>query len=292
VGLQGIVGNVTRSRQPRIVNNVDVAGDFFDNPHLPETKSELVLPLIARDQIIGALDVQSVEESAFDQEDVSVLSILANQVAIAIDNARLYAASQAALAQLRLVLQQYTTDSWREYMKNNESLWLQWHQDAADLGEREPLPIPERVLLKGITTATSPTNGQTALIAPIKLRGAVIGALGLQRVCVNGKQVWSDDDVTLIEIVADQVAQAMEAARLYDDAQQRARRERLVTEIAGKIQSAPDIDGIMRTAVQEIRRTLGVSHGIIRLGTETHLKSSHIKDDVEETEGDRGYTDE
>jgi GAF domain-containing protein/HAMP domain-containing protein len=292
VGRQGIVGNVTRLGQPRIVNNVGVAGDFFDNPHLPQTRSELVLPLIARDQIIGALDVQSVEELAFDQEDVAVLGILANQVAIAIDNARLYAASQAALNQLQLVLQQYTADSWREYTKNNESVWFHCRQDAADLDDREPLPIPERVLLKGITTATSPRNGQTALIAPIKVRGAVIGALGLHRVCENGRQVWSDDEVKLVETVADQVAQAMEAARLYEEAQQRARHERLVTEIAGKIQSAPDIDSIMRTAVQEIRRTLGVSHGIIRLGTETHLKPSHIQDGIRGTEGARGYTDE
>jgi GAF domain-containing protein len=120
------------------------------------------------------------------------------------------------------------------------------------------------------------------------VRGEIIGALGLQEAYEETGHVWSDEDIALIETVADQVGQALEAARLYNEAQRRAHREQLVTDITGKIRSAPDIEGILRVAVQEIRRGLGVSHGVIRLGTETHLRpptKSAFETEVLESEG-------
>jgi GAF domain-containing protein/HAMP domain-containing protein len=87
VGGQSIVGWVTGNRQPRVVLNVGADTVHFKNPDLPHTRSEMALPLVVGDRLLGALDVQSTEESAFDQEDVAILSLMADQVAIAIDNA-------------------------------------------------------------------------------------------------------------------------------------------------------------------------------------------------------------
>jgi GAF domain-containing protein/HAMP domain-containing protein len=87
VGSQSIVGWVTSNRQPRVVLDVGADAIHVKNPDLPRTRSEMALPLVVGDRLLGALDVQSTEEAAFDKEDVAILSLMADQVAVAIDNA-------------------------------------------------------------------------------------------------------------------------------------------------------------------------------------------------------------
>ncbi len=279
VGTQGIVGDATSTGHPRVALDVGVDAVYFDNPDLPQTRSEVALPLIARGQIIGALDVQSREENAFDERDVRVLNALADQIAVALDNARLYSASQKALAQVRAVQQQYLGQAWSDYNTRQEADVYQYQRSAATdiplgtgkAGQVDQLSEAERVLQEGVTAVVSGEDGQPgAVVVPIRLRDQVIGALGLEE--AKDGYVWDDEAVLLIETVADQVAQAMEAARLLDETQRRAQRERLSSEIAGKIRAAGDIDDVLRVTVQEIRRALGVSYGVIRLGTETSLR--------------------
>jgi GAF domain-containing protein len=290
VGAQGVVGFVTNTSQPRVAHNVGADAIYFDNPDLPDTRSEFALPLIARGQIIGALDVQSTQEDAFDADEVAMLSALADQIAAALDNARLYEASQAALAQVQVVQRQYLSEAWNQYSARREADFYEYRASKQVTSEqmRGPesaegqgvtaggdgdLHVADQVLNKGATaiaTGDADAGHAAAVVAPIKVRDQIIGALGLQG--ADAGHAWGADEIALIETVADQVAQAMEAARLLDQTQRRARREQLVTEIADKIRAAPDIDGILRTTVQEIRRALGVSHGVIRLGTETHLR--------------------
>jgi GAF domain-containing protein len=137
----------------------------------------------------------------------------------------------------------------------------------------QPVPEIDQVLNHGNTTVTSGEDNRLAtLVTPIRLRGRVIGALGLQD--SRAARIWSEDEIALVETTAAQVAQALEVAHLLDKTQRLARREQLVSEITSKIRSAPDINGILHTAVEEMRRALGVSHGLIRLGTESHLRPS------------------
>ena len=91
VGEQGIVGYVTGTGRPRIQQQV-VGEDsvYYDNPDLPLTKSEMALPLAISGEILGALDVQSIEAGAFSDEDIAVLQTMADQIAVAIDNAHLF----------------------------------------------------------------------------------------------------------------------------------------------------------------------------------------------------------
>ena len=296
VGARGIVGHVTQTGEPRVALNVGADVIYFDNPDLPDTRSEIALPLIARGQVIGVLDVQSTAENAFDEEDMTVLSSLANQIAVALDNARLYEASQKALAQVRAVQQQYVRDTWREYTAQSETDFYEYQlTPMAPVATRgpstkaageEPLPETDEALNTDNTVVSAGDDGQTAtIVAPIKVRGQVIGTLGFEDTAAPDEdqgtgRVWSTDEIALIETVADQIGQAMEAARLLNDAQRRARQEQLVTEITSRIRSAPDIDGILRTAVQEIRQALGVSHGVIRLGTETHLRPPETREET------------
>ncbi len=108
VGGRSMIGACTALNEARIALDVGKEAVWFNNPFLPATRSEMALPLALGGEIIGALTVQSVEESAFTDDDVSSLRALADQLAVAINNARLHqqngllfkqAARQAALLQ-------------------------------------------------------------------------------------------------------------------------------------------------------------------------------------------------
>ncbi len=269
VGEQGIVGYVAETGRPRVALDVGADAVFFNNPDLPETRSEIALPLVARNQIIGALDVQSKEPNAFDELDVVILRALADQVAVALDNARLFEASQAALRQAETIQQQYIREAWEKHLGQRETSFFEFHELSEAPGTPQ-VPEAEQVLADGKAVITAGGDGRAATVAvPIKVRDQVIGALGLRE--SSEAHHWSSEEVELIETVADQVAQAMEAARLFNETQRRAQRERLVSEISDKIRTAGDVEDIMRVTVQEIRHVLGATHGAIRLGTESHL---------------------
>ncbi len=94
-----MIGAATGSRKARIALDVGEEPVHFKNPHLPHTRSEMALPLVAGNEVIGALTVQSIEEAAFTDEDVNALQAMADQLAIAIHNARLHLQNQRLLAQ-------------------------------------------------------------------------------------------------------------------------------------------------------------------------------------------------
>ncbi len=91
VGSQSMVGWVTANNAARIALDVGEEAIRFDNPLLPKTRSEMALPLRVRAEVIGALDVQSTGLGAFSEEDIQTIQMMADQVAIAIDNTRLFA---------------------------------------------------------------------------------------------------------------------------------------------------------------------------------------------------------
>lgn len=98
IGAQGMVGYVSKTGQPRIALDVDTDTVHFVNPELPYTRSEMTLPLRHGGEIIGALDVQSTESNAFTEDDFTTLQLMADQLANALINARLYRDLEQRLA--------------------------------------------------------------------------------------------------------------------------------------------------------------------------------------------------
>jgi len=90
VGGNSMIGASIANRQGRIALDVGAEAVFFENPHLPQTRSEMALPLIVGEDVIGALTVQSTEEAAFHDEDIDALQTMADQLAIAIQNSNLH----------------------------------------------------------------------------------------------------------------------------------------------------------------------------------------------------------
>ena len=101
VGSRSVVGTVTATGEPFILNDVSQSPMYYPNPLLSDTRSEMGVPLKLGETVIGALDLQSRSVNAFNQDDVTVLQILADQVAIAIENARAYELSQQAVTEMK-----------------------------------------------------------------------------------------------------------------------------------------------------------------------------------------------
>ncbi len=111
------MGYVALQKKPRIANDVGADAVFFNNPELPMTRSELVLPLLIRERVLGVLDIQSDQPRAFSVDDIDVLQTLADQIAVAIENARLLDESQAALQQLEALTGMRTREAWRQKLQ-------------------------------------------------------------------------------------------------------------------------------------------------------------------------------
>jgi len=274
VGKRGIVGYVTSAGEPRIALDVGDDAAHFNNPDLPNTRSEMALPLKVGNEIIGALDVQSVQESAFVEEDIAVLGTLADQIAIAIQNARLFEQTQSALQEAEEIQKRYVRQQWADMLPTLSTSSYEYHVSGLTDMRDASLPEIEQAIRQGQTVTLKKEEGaptqEAAIAVPIKLRDEIVGVIDLHETDIARE--WSDEDIAFVTAIADQAALALENARLFTQTQQRAQREQLIAQIAAKMRAAPDVEGVLRTAVQEIRRALGASHGIVRLAIEDEEK--------------------
>lgn len=261
VGQVGIVGNVTETGQPRIALDVDQDTEFFNNPDLPLTHSEMALPLIVGGKVLGALDVQSVEEAAFAEEDVTTLRVLADQIAIAIENARLFTESQTALDTARRAYGETSREGWQRMLGESqvEMGYISLAGGQVLPADGQASPEFERAIETGEPVLS---NGKNTLHLPIKIRGQSIGAIRLDKSRENGR--WSPEEITLANTLSEQLGTALEGARLYSDISQRAEREFIISDIASKIGASIQLDTILRTTVQELGRALGDSEVILQ----------------------------
>ena len=251
VGEEGIVGNVTATAKPRIAMDVGADAVFFNNPELPDTHSEMALPLISKNIIVGALDVQSTETAAFTTEDVQMLSLLADQVSLAIENARIFDDSRKALAESEMVSRRNTRDAWHRLPEQQKLLGYRYNvTGATPLKELIKLTGPSSDKKKDKSTATAHA------VVPISLRGETIGTLVVQSPSENK---WNEDQLDLIRAVAERVALSAENARLFEETTARAEREKLVSDITSKIRGHTDPQAMIQTAIDELRSALGAS---------------------------------
>jgi GAF domain-containing protein/HAMP domain-containing protein len=252
IGEEGIVGKVTATGEPRIALDVGSDAVYFGNPDLPNTHSEMALPLRSSGRIIGALDVQSTETGAFTNDDVQTLSLLADQVSLAIENARLFENSNRTLNELQLVMRQTTREAWKRLPEQQKLHGFRYSSMGAF-----PLEEPVKPAEPGKGRGKAGGQGAGPFVVPIELRGEVIGSLVVQPPA--GATGWNEDQQDLIRAVAERVALSAENARLFEETTARAERERLVSEITGKIRSHNDPQTMIETAMRELRNALGAT---------------------------------
>lgn len=253
IGETGIVGHVAGSGEPRIALDVGSDSAYFNNPDLPMTSSEMALPLIAREHIIGVLDVQSVEKNAFSEDDLKILQTLANQVALAIDNALLLAQSQAALQEVQHLYQMQEGQAWRQHLEQRS---LAFEYDL--MGVRASNPQAQ----DGAEMDNVEDQAQVMSL-PIEVRGQPIGSIQLER--DPNDPAWSSDEQDLIQTAVNQMVLSLENARLLEETQQRAEYERFLAQLSARLWASGDVNTILRAALEELGRALQVSEGVIRL---------------------------
>lgn len=251
VGQEGIVGNVTSTGEPRIAMDVGQDAIFFDNPELPDTHSEMALPLKSETRIVGALDVQSTERGAFTNEDVQMLSLLADQVSLAIENARLFDETRAALTEAQAISRQFTREAWGRIPQEHKLLGYRYNVTGA-----VPLMEPVDVSETGKSKSKDARKEASQTVVPIELRGETIGTLVVQSPTTDE---LNQEQINLIKAVAERVALSAENARLFEETTRRAERERLVSDITSKIRSGNDPQTMVQTAMEELRKALGAS---------------------------------
>ena len=233
-----IVGRALRSQQAQIALDVGDKSVRFNNPLLPYTRSEISIPLYVGDHILGALDVHSSQKAAFSEQDIETLQNMANQVAISLDNARLFQETNQNLQEMRNIQKQYLQEAWIDASLSNGEMSL-FVGDSSKGDENNLVEVP------------------------IAIRDQIIGQLSLER-----DEALSSDEQIWIQAIATQTALALENARLLDESQSAAMREKFVTEITNKIWSSTTIDGVLQTAVRELGKVLDATDATIELDIE------------------------
>lgn len=247
IGEQGIVGYVASTGKARIALDVGEDAAFFNNPDLPDTHSEMSLPLTISGKVIGVLDVQSTESAAFDEEDLQIMSILTDQVSLAIENARLFDESNKSLAEAEALYKQYLLQAWGRMSR--EQRLTGYHYSAMGA-------VPIENLDEAATNKHRETSKRPQIAVPIVLRGEAIGTLAVQ---VPQADQVNEDQMDLIKAVAERVAISVENARLFEETTRRAERERLVTEITAKMRSTNDPDIMIQNTLNELKTALGAT---------------------------------
>lgn len=231
---KNMVGSAIRERNARIAQIAADEKQRFENPLLPYTRSEISLPLMVGNRVLGALNVQSTRESDFGPDVIETMTNMASQVAIALENARLFQEAQLVIKEMQAVQQQYLLEGWRDFTSEHREI-----EYAVGDESRE--------------------NTHSVDVS-ISLRDQVLGQITLE-----GKEEWTPDQQTLVDAIAKQAAVALENARLVSESRQVAVRERMLAEINSKVWSAATIDGILQTVVKELGRRLDASQAIIEL---------------------------
>jgi GAF domain-containing protein len=271
VGGRSIVGYVAGVGRARIALDVGHDAVFFDNPDLPDTRSEMALPLVVRERVIGVLDVQSVEPAAFTDQDVAVLQTLSDQVALAIENARLLEEAQDRLREVADLVGERRAVGWQEVVAQGAQGDWAYTYDGLQVHAGEP----------ATTGAAAPFR------APLRVQDETVGHLDL----AMEDRPLSREEAELVQAVAGRISQALEQARLFQETQRRAAQEVRVGQIRDDIRAAVSVEDAIERALRLMGEVLGATEVVARLGTAADLLDGENGGEQVETGGPTGGID-
>jgi GAF domain-containing protein len=278
VGGRSIVGWCTQNIQARVVQDVEQDELHLYHELVPLTRSEAALPLVARGRILGALSVQSEQAGTFDTATVAVLRTIADHLAVALDNVRLFGESQDALEATRRAYGQLSRQAWSDLLRSRPNWGYTFAQQGitAASGDWDPEMLRALMLEKPVLERPG-TDGQrdgggvgdSVLALPLRVRDQVIGVLSFHRGAQE--RAWLAEEVQLLDRLVDQLGAALESAQLFQETQRRAAREQAIRRVTEQMRRSVDMEAILQNTVVELARALGVQRAYVRLGTETEL---------------------
>lgn len=278
VGSVSVIGQVTEEARIVVARDTDESQVHRRNQFLPDTRAELAVPLIADNKVIGALDVQSRLSGSFTEDQISILSTMADQITIAIENTRLYQESVRRLQELETINKEVTRNAWVEYLNSQRQTHLV-HQVGTYQFTDNDLSIREQAILSGEAVIGDLTTRNTIPFAvPIQLRGQILGAAEWELT----KADFTREKVQLAQELVNRLALSLDNARLFQTSQHATSRERLVNEISTKLTAQTDIEAILQTAVREVGQALHAPQ------VQISLSMSNNDTDTNKTNGHKG----
>jgi GAF domain-containing protein len=239
VGGYSMIGWTTQTRKSRIALDTGAEAVRFDNPLLPETRSELALPITTQKNLYGALTIQSILPNAFDENDIIILQSVADSLAISLENNNSFLQTQKALEDVRTLNKAYVQQAWGEALAEYGDLQYSY--------ENPTIPASE--------------SGTEKVLVPLFLRDEKIGEIELD--VVGGE--LSQQQKEFLEAVSTQTSMALENARLIDETQRAASKEQKLNDLSGQFSRALTIEEILKTAVVEFGKLPSVSEASISL---------------------------
>jgi GAF domain-containing protein/ActR/RegA family two-component response regulator len=224
----------------------------FSNPLLEDTRSEMALPLISRGEVIGALTVQSVSDNAFDKEDMTILQTMADQLANAINNGRFVEQFQSSLAESERLHRRYIRQQWDIQTITRSSVG----RSGFEYDLMHVIPVDQVSPIEPGGNGNHPMGG--TLTAKLALGGEVIGTLGAT--AQSPDYYWSEDEIAIINAVAEQTAQALETAYHSEQSEKRAAQLSAAAQIGQSVSSAMTAEDVIKHAIVQIAQLFRLYH--------------------------------
>jgi GAF domain-containing protein len=310
VGSKSIVGYVTGSGEPLIVNDTNRDATYYANPLLPETRAEAALPLRVGQRILGALDVQSVQPYSFGEVDISVLRILSDQMAVAVINSELFADTQEHLSQHRLLHHvttaaasgttleealnsavqglQVTLGGDRVSIlladKTNKTLKINSYAGYSEEVEQLSIPFGEGITgwvavhlqpqrINDVSQDTRYIQVGSNVRSELAVPLSYRGdLLGVLNVESDQAGAYNENDEEMLGTLGGSLAAIISNARLIEQVRLQVDHERMLFEVTSKIRRSTDMQTIMATTTSELSKVLGARRARIKLEIEDKNK--------------------
>jgi GAF domain-containing protein len=252
-GSASIIGWVTANRLPRVTTNVADDPFYFRNPLLPETRSEMAVPLIVGTRLLGALDVQSTTPDAFLEDDIRAVEAIAAELAIAIDSARLIQETQRQLERFESSYRDLARQSWRRIARSSGDYDIRFGTpEIGGLEEEGAFTTSKESEESGLPVLS---DDRRELSVPVQMRGEIIATITARR--GEDEELWSEDDVSLLRAVAGQTALALESARQYTEEHRRVSELEVINRVSQAVSQHLRLDSLYRVVHAQINQVLG-----------------------------------
>lgn len=302
VGSQSLVGQATSTSQPVVVNNVKRDPHYYPNPLLPDTSSEAVIPLMAGEQVIGALDVQSIHVDAFSEDDIHTLQILADQLAVAVVNANLFVKMEEHLSKHRL-LHHITSaataagdldgalsaivEGLRTALSGDRiAIYFPTEEGGYEVralagypNEYQPQVVqPGEGLIGQVAAEKRPIRVQdtqsdsrfqaldqqmrSAIAVPILFGEQLQGAMLIES---SQPAAFDENDQEILGTLGNSLGAVIANVGLIARVRQQTERQKMLFEITSKIRRSVDVETILRTSATELARALEVQQARIEI---------------------------
>ncbi len=251
VGSLSVIGRVTQQNQTIISRDTTTSDVHQRNEFLKDTRAELAIPLRLGTRVIGALDVQSVQRDGFDDNLITILETLADQITIAIENSRLYEQVQQRLLEVEKATQQRTENNWQDYMRTQRTQAIITRAGAQAVYDFSILR-EQAVATKQISIGSATQRDTIPIAIPVVIRDQVLGVIEWE----IPESEFSQNRILLAEELSARLAVSLDNARLVEAGRQTADNERIINTISAKISEQTDIEQILQTAIQEVGQVL------------------------------------